>query len=226
MDPAYLFNKKVIKKSCVARGKGYIDLGIVDFLTSFSKGLTDIRMVYNGTKSRLDKMLWAPWFHSLLQRMEPGTWMADNNVREMFLYFILHVSVQALCGVDLTKCFPEGIPEGIQALWERYFLILKIPWCPGKEVWQFQSLPVWRRWALVFQLEFVSKVPRSWCQGYDGVLAGVNFHSLIPFVLETISLYLWVRRHKQGWVWGITRNWRHQGLAERWLDFDHARRIV
>ena len=68
-------------------------------------------------KSGLNDILWAPWFplptvESLLRNVEPGTWMADNDVGEMFLNFILHESVEALCGVDLTKCFPEGIPDG------------------------------------------------------------------------------------------------------------------
>jgi hypothetical protein len=42
--------------------------------------------------------------------------MADNDAGEMFLNFVLHESVQALCGVDLTKCLPDGVPEGTQAL--------------------------------------------------------------------------------------------------------------
>ena len=49
-DPTHL--AKVIEKLCVAREKGYIDLGVVDSLISFfevPKGLTDIRMVYDGT---------------------------------------------------------------------------------------------------------------------------------------------------------------------------------
>jgi hypothetical protein len=70
-------------------------------------------------------MLWAPWFplptvDSLLRSVEPGTWMADNDVGEMFLNFVLHESIQALCGVDLTKYFPEGVPEGTKVLWERW----------------------------------------------------------------------------------------------------------
>jgi hypothetical protein len=80
-------------------------------------------MVYDGTKSGLNEMLWAPWFplptvDSLLCSVESGTWMADNDVGEMFLNFILHESVQSLCGVDLTKYFPEGIPSGTKVLWE------------------------------------------------------------------------------------------------------------
>jgi hypothetical protein len=118
----------MIEKLCIAREKGYIDLGLVESLISFfdvPKGLTDIRMVYDGTKSGLNEVLWAPWFplptvDNLLRSVEPGTWMADNDVGEMFLNFVLHESVQALCGVDLTKYFPEGVPDGTQVLWERW----------------------------------------------------------------------------------------------------------
>jgi hypothetical protein len=49
-------------------------------------------------------------------------WMANNDVEEMFLNVLSqHESVQqALCGVDLTKCFPEGTPADTQVLWERW----------------------------------------------------------------------------------------------------------
>jgi hypothetical protein len=117
---------KVIEKLCDARDKGYIDLGLVQSMILFfevPKGLTDIRMVYDGMKSGLNEMLWAPWFSlpmidSLLRSVEPGTWMADNDVGEMFLNFFLHESVQALCGVDLTRYFPDGVPTGTSVLWE------------------------------------------------------------------------------------------------------------
>jgi hypothetical protein len=46
--------------------------------------------------------------------------MADNDVGEMFLNFVSHESVQALCGVDLTKYFPDKVPEGTLVLWERW----------------------------------------------------------------------------------------------------------
>jgi hypothetical protein len=125
-DPADI--PKVIKKICVARDKGYINIGLVWSLISLFevlKGLSGIRMVYNGTRSGLNELLWALWFplptvDSFLRCVEPGTWMADNDVGEMFLNFVLHQSVQALCGTDLTKYFPDGIPEETQVLWERW----------------------------------------------------------------------------------------------------------
>jgi hypothetical protein len=119
---------KVVENLCVARDKGYIDMGLVRSLIEFfevPKGLTDIWMVYNGTKSGLNEMLWAPWFplptvESLLRSVEPGTLVADNEVGEMFLNFILHEDIQSLCGVDLTKYFPREIPSGTKVLWERW----------------------------------------------------------------------------------------------------------
>jgi hypothetical protein len=119
---------KVIEKLCIARDKGYIDIGLVLLLISFFEvpnGLTNIRMVYDGTKSGLNAVLWAPWFplptiDSLLRNVEAGTWMADNDVGEMFLNFILHESVRTFCGVDLSKYFSEGVPTGTKVLWERW----------------------------------------------------------------------------------------------------------
>jgi hypothetical protein len=89
---------KVIEKLCVAREKIYIDVGLVRSLISFfevPKGVTDICMVYDGTKSGLNKMMGVPWFplpmiNSLLRSVEPGTcWMGDNDVGQMFLNVIV-----------------------------------------------------------------------------------------------------------------------------------------
>jgi hypothetical protein len=87
-DPADI--PKVMEKLCVAREKGYIDVGLVCSLISFfevPKGMTDIRMVYDGTKSGLNELLWVPWFplattvDSILHSsLEAGTWMVDNDV--------------------------------------------------------------------------------------------------------------------------------------------------
>jgi hypothetical protein len=41
--------------------------------------------------------------------------MSDMDIGEMFLNFVLHESMQALCGVDLTNYFGEG-----EMLWERW----------------------------------------------------------------------------------------------------------
>jgi hypothetical protein len=125
---------KIVDKLMSARERGYISMGEVKSLIFFfdvPKGLDDIRMVYDGTKSGLNAALWAPWFplptvNSLLRSVVPGTFMSDNDVGEMFLNFVLHSSIQERCGVDLTKFFPEEVDseDNIQrerkVRWERW----------------------------------------------------------------------------------------------------------
>ena len=68
----------------------------------------DIRMVYNGSKSGLNDSLWAPHFslpsgRTALRKIEEGTYLADNDIGEMFLNFILHESLRPVCGVDVRS---------------------------------------------------------------------------------------------------------------------------
>ena len=35
-----------------------------------------------------------------------GSWLADNDYGDMFLYFPLHPNLQTFCGVDLSQLFP------------------------------------------------------------------------------------------------------------------------
>jgi hypothetical protein len=66
-------------------------------------------MVYDGTRSGLNDVLWAPWFPlptvtSHLRRLvEPGTFMADNDVGECFHNWMLDGRVRKWCGIDLTS---------------------------------------------------------------------------------------------------------------------------
>ena len=64
---------------------------IESFMNYFaaSKGDTDVRVVYDGTLSGLNASLWASYFplptnQSHLPMVEPGTYMADNDVGECF----------------------------------------------------------------------------------------------------------------------------------------------
>jgi hypothetical protein len=117
----------VRQKLSQVRAKGYVEKGDVFSLTSFfavPKGPTDIRMVYDGTKSGLNATLWAPWFplptvETHLRATLPGYFMADVDIGEMFLNFIMHESVRQYCGIDLTLIFPEELRPG-QVLWERW----------------------------------------------------------------------------------------------------------
>ena len=72
------------------------------------KGTEDIRMVYDGSKSGLNKTLFAPWFHihtvdMMCRSLLPAYWCADNDYGEQFLNFNLHPELQRYCGVDLTQ---------------------------------------------------------------------------------------------------------------------------
>jgi hypothetical protein len=119
--------QKVIKKIAKVRKRKYISTGYVWSLTDFfsvPKGADDIRMVYNGTSSGLNDVLWVPSFplptvDSLLRAVHPNTWMADTDLGEMFLNFVLHESLRELAGVDVTHYREEKeSQEGL--CWERW----------------------------------------------------------------------------------------------------------
>jgi hypothetical protein len=116
-------HEAMVKKIGKVRKRRYIEKGPIESLTSFfavPKGMDDIRMVYDGTKSGLNDVIWVPRFplptvDTLLRAVDVGTYMSDMDIGEMFLNFVLHESMQALCGVDLTNYFGEG-----EVLWERW----------------------------------------------------------------------------------------------------------
>jgi hypothetical protein len=117
----------VVKKISKVRKRKYISTGYVSSLTDFfsvPKGANDIRMVYNGTSSGLNDVLWVPSFplptvDTLLRAVHPDTWMADTDLGEMFLNFVLHESLRELAGVDVTKYrSKEEGQEGV--CWERW----------------------------------------------------------------------------------------------------------
>jgi len=90
----------------------------------------DIRMVYDGTVSGLNEAMWVPRFgmsslETHYRALEPGTYMADADVGECFLNFMLHKSVRPLTGVDLTCYFsdPDGLP--VWEAWQRSAMGLK-----------------------------------------------------------------------------------------------------
>jgi hypothetical protein len=91
-------------------------------------------MVYDGTKPGLNDVIWVPRFSlptvdTLLRAVDFCTYMSDMDIGKMFLNFVLHELMQALCGVDLTNYFGEG-----KVLWERWTKAiygLKIRSLPG-----------------------------------------------------------------------------------------------
>jgi hypothetical protein len=112
------------------RKRGYIKPGHVSSVTSFfavPKGDDDIRMVYNGTSCGLNDAVFAPWFalptmDSHLRAVDVGTYMADCDIGEMFLNFMLDVNLREFAGVDLTDLFCEEF--GGLTFWERWERLL------------------------------------------------------------------------------------------------------
>lgn len=97
------------------RSKGYISKGMVTGLTSYfmvPNGDGDARVVFDGTKSGLNEVIWTPSFslpsaNTLLSALEPGTWMADIDIGEQFYNFLLDPKVRPYCGLDLSPYFLE-----------------------------------------------------------------------------------------------------------------------
>lgn len=88
------------------------------------KGNDNIQMVYDGMSSGLNDVLWVPPFplptvDSLLRAVHPDTWMADTNLGEMFLNFVLHESLRELAGVDVTHYCNDAETTG-DTCWERW----------------------------------------------------------------------------------------------------------
>ena len=62
-----------------------------------SKGDDDIRLVYDGTKSEVNSLVWVPNFFlpssiSLARMLMPNTYQMDEDIGEMFLNFPMLVS--------------------------------------------------------------------------------------------------------------------------------------
>ena len=72
----------------------------------------EIRIVYDATQSGLHAAVWAPWFampmiDSHLHALEAGTFIADFDVDEMFLNFMLEPPIRSHAGVDISNVFPD-----------------------------------------------------------------------------------------------------------------------
>ena len=137
--------KLVQEKLKDVRAKGYISKGEVISVTSLfdvPKGNDDIRLVYDATKSGLNEACWAPWFalqtcESHLRSVDPGTYMGDADLGEMFLNFPLDKHIRKYAGVDLTELFPDEF-EGEGDFWERWERMLMgfrpSPYCTTREM--------------------------------------------------------------------------------------------
>jgi hypothetical protein len=89
------------------------------------KGDDDIWMVFNVTLSGINAALWAPWFcfpnaTTHMRAVEPGIFMADVEIGEMFLNFFLDPRIRRFARVDFTKFYPEELDEIKKVFWERW----------------------------------------------------------------------------------------------------------
>ena len=80
-----------------------VEVNILTRYLSLTKG-EDIRMVYNGTYTGLNNSLWYPHFVLLMlgsniRAVEKGTFMADWDIGEMFLNFMISEEFRLFCGV-------------------------------------------------------------------------------------------------------------------------------
>ena len=102
----------------------YISKGVVKSLINcfaVEKGSDDIRLVYDGTKSKLNASVFAtnfflPFLDSVLMWVNVDSWLADLDLGEMFLNYFLDKRIRAYSGVDLSKLMTE---EEVQN-WERW----------------------------------------------------------------------------------------------------------
>jgi hypothetical protein len=99
---------KTNEKQTIKIDRIYFEEGLVKSLTTFfvlAKWDFGIHMVYDGTLSRLNMMIWAPWFslpniNTLLRIVETGIFMGDTYIGEMFLNFFLDPNLRKCAGVN------------------------------------------------------------------------------------------------------------------------------
>ena len=131
----------VAEKIANILAKGYIVPGLVRSLTTYfqvPKGLSDLRMVYDGTSSGLNDALWAPAFwmptpDTALRQVSYYTYCVDIDLGEMFLNFPMDRTIQPYAGVDLSPLMGQLVklghkPDSPWERWTRLFMGCKL--CP------------------------------------------------------------------------------------------------
>jgi len=101
----------VVRKITKVRERDYIIQGVtvLSLIHMFDvhKGTDDIRLVYNGTSSGLNRSLFGPHFtlptvDTTLRALEQGSMSADIDIAEIFLNFMLDPKFRPYCGVDVS----------------------------------------------------------------------------------------------------------------------------
>jgi hypothetical protein len=124
--------KKTIGK---ARAHGYLVsvfkvLALINVF-SVAKGDDAIRMVYDGTKSGLNDMLFCQWFWlptttTMTRTLHKNSGTGDNDSGDFFLNFWQHRDLIPCIGVDITHTFAEDAgAEKLLVAWVRCAMGLK-----------------------------------------------------------------------------------------------------
>lgn len=118
LPPKNNVEKVLLKKIMLIKfwKEDYVDSGhISSFVPLFwvPKGLDDVRVVYNGAKSGLNKVMWAPNFplpndEQLLRMKVSNTWNVDLDVSDHFLDLMIPNILSSSVGIDLTPIYKEG----------------------------------------------------------------------------------------------------------------------
>ena len=106
---------KVLNKGYIVRANAK-EITAFMFMFHVPKGESDVRIVYDGSRSGLNETIYAPWFalptvNSMARGLIAGDWLADNDYGEQFLNFPLHPELRQYCGVDLTQLLPGELTE-------------------------------------------------------------------------------------------------------------------
>ena len=115
--PKYTAKQRFEKDPVIAEKEARKLTDVLDIAPGFVRSLTryfavpkcesDIQMVYDASKSDLNSQVWAPnfglpTFHSALDQLDHGYYMADLDIGEMFLNFPLDIAVRPYVGIDLA----------------------------------------------------------------------------------------------------------------------------
>eukprot|EP00978_Attheya_sp_CCMP212_P008743 scaffold20529_cov53-Attheya_sp.AAC.4 len=96
--------EKVIRQTYIDVSEEEI-LAVIQYF-AVEKGLYDIRMVYDGTKSELNNCLFPPWFAlptmtTMFRGLDVDFWCADNDFSDNFLNYLINKELRAYCGIDV-----------------------------------------------------------------------------------------------------------------------------
>eukprot|EP00957_Ditylum_brightwellii_P047278 3591614-Ditylum_brightwellii.AAC.1 len=96
------------------------------------KGKEDIQIVYDASKCGLNAAVWSPNFglptvDLVRWTIDPGSWMGDIDVGEMFLNFPLDVNIRPYVGVEIKDEDEDENPIRKRGCWCRT--------CMGDEVY-------------------------------------------------------------------------------------------